>query len=394
MTERLYYTDAYCEQFEARVVARNETGDRVYLDRSAFYPTSGGQLHDLGTLAGVAVIDVVDEDDRVAHVLAAPLPASAGDVAIAGQVDWARRWDHMQQHTGQHLLSAVGADRFGWETVSVHFGAESSTIDFGAEAISPAMLLELERLANTAVTQNRPVTVSFEDAATAAGLRKPSDRAGTLRIVSIEGLDRSACGGTHVRATGEIGPIVLRRVEKVRKATRVEFLCGMRAIRRARADYEIVAKLASGLSCSIDELATVVPALGEQVRALENERRRLEGEVNASRARDVHAALTPGSDGVRRLLERRPSGKVDDARSLALAFAALPGGVVAIAVSNPPAILVAASDDSGVDAGRSLKEALGAVGGRGGGNARLAQGTVPDAAALDTVITALGFASA
>ncbi len=394
MTERLYYTDAYREHFEARVVARNAGGDRVYLDRSAFYPTSGGQLHDLGTLAGVAVIDVVDEDDRVAHVLAAPLPAQGGDVLIAGQVDWGRRWDHMQQHTGQHLLSAVGADRFGWETVSVHFGADSSTIDFGVESISPAMLVELERLANAGVTENRAVTVSFEDAATATGLRKPSDRAGTLRIVAIEGMDRSACGGTHVRATGEIGPIVLRRVEKVRKATRVEFLCGMRAIRRARADYEILAKLANGLSCSIDELATVVPALGDQARTLENERRRLEGEVNATRARDVHAAITPGADGVRRLLERRPSGKVDDARSLALAFAALPGGVVAIAVASPPAILVAASDDSGFDAGRSLKAALGAVGGRGGGNARLAQGTVPDAAALDAVITALGFTAA
>lgn len=394
MTERLYYTDAYRQHFEARVVGRNEGGDRVYLDRSAFYPTSGGQLHDLGTLAGVAVIDVVDEDDRVAHVLAAPLPAPEGDALIAGQVDWGRRWDHMQQHTGQHLLSAVGADRFGWETVSVHFGADSSTIDFGVESIAPAMLVELERLANAGVTENRAVTVSFEDAATATGLRKASDRAGTLRIVSIDGMDRSACGGTHVRATGEIGPIVLRRVEKVRKATRVEFLCGMRAIRRARADYEILAKLASGLSCSIDELATVVPALGEQARALENERRRLEGEVSASRARDVHAAIIPGGDGVRRLLERRPSGKVDDARSLALAFASLPGGVVAIAVANPPAILVAASDDSGFDAGRSLKEALGAVGGRGGGNARLAQGTVPDAAALDAVITALGFSAA
>lgn len=390
MTDRLYYTDAYCARFGARVTARAEDGRRVYLDRSAFYPTSGGQRHDLGTLGGVAVIDVVDEDDRVAHVLAAPLDADE----VEGIVDWPRRWDHMQQHTGQHLLSAIGADRFGWETVSVHFGAESSTIDFGVESIGPETVQELERLANAGVTENRPVTVTFEEAETAAGLRKPSDRGGVLRIVSIEGTDRSACGGTHVRATGAIGAIVLRRVEKVRKATRVEFFCGMRAIVRVRGEYDVLARLANGLSCSIDELPTLVPAQAEQLRALENDRRRLEGEVNAARARDVHAALIPGDDGVRRLLERRASGKVDDARALALAFAALPKGVVAVAVATPPAILVAASDDSGVDAGRLLKDALGAVGGRGGGSARLAQGTVPDAAALETVIAALGFRSA
>ena len=390
MTDRLYYTDAYCARFGARVTSRAEDGRRVYLDRSAFYPTSGGQRHDLGTLGGVAVTDVVDEDDRVAHVLAASLDADE----VEGVVDWPRRWDHMQQHTGQHLLSAIGADRFGWETVSVHFGAESSTIDFGVESIGPETLQELERLANAGVTENRPVTVTFEEAEMATGLRKPSDRGGVLRIVSIEGIDRSACGGTHVRATGEIGAIMLRRVEKVRKATRVEFLCGMRAIARVRGEYDVLARLANGLSCSIDELPTLVPAQAEQLRALENDRRRLEGEVSAARARDVHAALPPGDDGVRRLLERRASGKVDDARALALAFAALPKGVVAVAVATPPAILVAASDDSGVDAGRLLKEALGAVGGRGGGSARLAQGTVPDAAALETVITALGFTSA
>ncbi|MBK6308756.1 MAG: alanyl-tRNA editing protein [Gemmatimonadetes bacterium] len=390
MTDRLYYTDAYCARFGARVTSRAEDGRRVYLDRSAFYPTSGGQRHDLGTLGGVAVTDVVDEDDRVAHVLAASLDADE----VEGVVDWPRRWDHMQQHTGQHLLSAIGADRFGWETVSVHFGAESSTIDFGVESIGPETLQELERLANAGVTENRPVTVTFEEAEMATGLRKPSDRGGVLRIVSIEGIDRSACGGTHVRATGEIGAIVLRRVEKVRKATRVEFLCGMRAIARVRGEYDVLARLANGLSCSIDELPTLVPAQAEQLRALENDRRRLEGEVNAARARDVHAALPPGDDGVRRLLERRAGGKVDDARALALAFAALPKGVVAVAVAAPPAILVAASDDSGVDAGRLLKEALGAVGGRGGGSARLAQGTVPDAAALETVIAALGFTSA
>lgn len=387
MTERLYYDDAYRTRFEARVVARADEGRRLYLDRSAFYPTSGGQPHDTGTLAGVAVLDVVDEDDRVAHVMAAPV---AGDV-VDGVVDWERRRDHMQQHTGQHLLSALCADRFGWETVSVHFGDASSTLDIATESVAPATVAEIERLANAAVTENHAVAVSFEDAATASGLRKPSDRAGLLRIVTIAGMDRSACGGTHVRATGEIGPIVLRRVEKVRKATRLEFLCGQRAIARARADYDVLSRMANALSCGIDELGAIVPAQAEQVRMLENERKRLEEEVSAARARERYHTLAPDADGVRRLLERRAQGKADDSRALALAFAALPKAVYAAAVATPPAILVAASDDSGVDAGKALKAALAEVGGRGGGSPRLAQGTVSDALALDRVLSALGF---
>lgn len=389
MTERLYYDDAYRTRFEARVVARADEGRRLYLDRSAFYPTSGGQRHDTGTLAGIAVLDVVDEDDRVAHLMAEPV---AGDV-VEGVVDWERRWDHMQQHTGQHLLSALSADRFGWETVSVHFGDASSTLDLATESVAPATIVEIERLANAAVTENRPVAVSFEDAATASGLRKPTDRTGLLRIVTIAGMDRSACGGTHVRATGEIGPIVLRRVEKVRKATRLEFLCGQRAIARARADYDVLSRMANALSCSIDELGTIVPAQAEQLRTLESERKRLEEEVSAARARDRYHALAPDADGVRRLVDRRARGKADDSRALGLAFAALPKTVYVAAVASPPAILVVASDDSGVDAGKMLKAALAEVGGRGGGSPRLAQGTVPDAMALDHVLSALGFSA-
>src|SRR4051812_22154321 len=130
MTERLYYTDAYRSTFRARVVDRSDDGRRIYLNESAFYPTSGGQPHDTGTLGGIAVIDVVDEDDRVAHVLAEPMAADVP--AVEGAVDWARRFDFMQQHTGQHLLSAMLEDRYGWSTVSVHFGVASSTLDVTA----------------------------------------------------------------------------------------------------------------------------------------------------------------------------------------------------------------------------------------------------------------------
>ncbi len=237
MTERLYYHDAYLTRFDAAVVGRDDDGRRIYLDRTAFYPTSGGQPFDTGRLGGVSVVDVVDEGDRIAHLLAGPV---AGE-RVAGEVDWPRRFDHMQQHTGQHLLSAVIADRFGAATVSVHFGRESSTLDLEAASFTHDQAVEAEALANVAVTENRPVRVSFEAAATAAGLRKAPDREGTLRIVTIEGLDRSACGGTHVRATGEIGLVAIRKVERVKQLVRLEFYCGTRAARRTRVEADLLA---------------------------------------------------------------------------------------------------------------------------------------------------------
>ena len=251
MTQRLYYTNAYAREFTSTVVAASDDGTRVYLAETAFYPTSGGQPHDLGMLGGVPVIDVVDEEDRVAHVLATPLAVDGKP--LKGVVDWERRYDHMQQHTGQHLLSAVFEDLFGFKTVSVHFGPDYSTLDLDTETLSRRQIIAAEERANAIVAEARPVNVSFEDAATATGLRKPSERGGTLRIVNIDSLDRSACGGTHVESTAEIGPILLRATEKVRKATRVEFVCGFRAVKRARKDYESLSGVASSLSASLDD---------------------------------------------------------------------------------------------------------------------------------------------
>ena len=379
-TERLYYTDAYCTRFSATVVDATDGGTRVYLDRSAFYPTSGGQPFDLGTLGGVAVRDVVDEDDRVAHLLAAPL---APGTTVEGEVDWARRFDLMQQHTAQHLLSAVFADRHGWPTVSVHFGDESATLDLDVGQVDAAVLREAERQANAIVTENRPVAVSFEDAATATGLRKASERTGTLRIVSITGLDRSACGGTHVRHTGEIGVILLRKVERVKKQVRIEFLAGGRAVRRARQDQELLAMLAAGFSAGADEVPALVEGQRAQLKEAEALRRALVEQLAGYRLRELHAGTTPDAAGLRRLSYTAQPG--DDLRALGQAATQLAGTTFLATSDAPPTILLATSADSGVDAGAVLKAALSAAGGRGGGSPRLAQGTVPDAAALAAV---------
>ena len=383
MTLRLYYTDSYLRDFDAAVVDRGDGGRRVYLDRSAFYPTSGGQPHDTGTLGGTAVVDTVDEGDRIAHLLAAPIETSV----VHGSVDWPRRFDHMQQHTGQHLLSAVLHELFGHATIAVHFGRESSTLDLDAPDLEHARVIEAEARANEIVTENRSVEVGFEEAVAATGLRKASAREGTLRIVSIRDLDRSACGGTHVRATGEIGPILIRRSERVKKNIRLEFVCGARAVRRARADLDLLSRLAASFSAAAEELPGLVEAQRGELKAAAGARRELEESLARYRARDLYD--TAQDDSPRRIVVREEKGSIERLRPLAQAIAAMPGALFVGWTADPPAILVAASADSGVDAGVRLRSALEACGGRGGGNARLAQGTAGSAAAAEQVVRTL-----
>ncbi len=388
MTVRHYYTDAYRAEFSAAVVERSGDGTRVYLDETAFYPTSGGQPHDVGTLGGVAVVDVVDEDARIAHVLAAPLGGS--EPRLVGRIDWVRRYDHMQQHTGQHLLSAVFEDMFGAKTVSVHFGPESSTLDLDVESLTHEQIVAAEARTNELVGEARQVVVTFEDAqaAQAGGLRKASERTGTLRVVSIEGVDRSACGGTHVRSTAEIGAVLVRSSEKVRKTTRVEFVCGRRALRRARRDLDALSAIAASLSSSLDDAPAVVATQSERLREADNARKKLDRELSGYRVRERYDATTPGADGVRTIVVRDATS-IDELRAFAQAAFALPRVVVVGALLAPASVLLASSEDSGVDAGPLLKEKLAGVGGRGGGSPRLAQGSVPNADAVESVVVSL-----
>jgi alanyl-tRNA synthetase len=385
MTHRLYYTDSYLRDFEATVVERSENGHRVYLDRTAFYPTSGGQPFDTGQLGGVEVTDVVDEGERIAHLLKTPFP---GDKAV-GRISWTRRFDHMQQHTGQHLLSAVLAELLSFPTVGVHFGKESSTLDIQAGGLSADQVAAIETRANEVVSENRPVQVSFEDSAAANGLRKPSDRTGTLRIVTIDGLDRSACGGTHVRSTGEIGAILIRKVERVRKGIRLEFLCGGRAIRRARADHDLLGRMAAGLSASPGELPGLLEAQRNELKEANAARRELQAELDSYRARELYSAAVPDATGIRRVVVRDEAASIEAVRGVAQAFTSMPKAVFVGTVPSPPAVVLAASPDSGIDAAGVLKSLLTSVGGRGGGTATMAQGIVPGRAQLESVVGAV-----
>jgi alanyl-tRNA synthetase len=386
MTERLYYHDSYLSEFRARVVARSEDGLRVWLDRTAFYPESGGQPADAGTLGGARVVDVIDEEDRIAYVLETPLSADE----VEGRIDWARRYDHMQQHSGQHLLSSVFEELYSMKTVSFHLGAEASTIDLETASLDAAQIAAAELRANEIAQGNRAIAVSFEHASEAAGLRKATEREGALRIVTIEGLDRSACGGTHVRATGEIGPILIRRTEKIRGNVRVEFLCGMRAVRRARADYDALSKIARLYSAAVDDTPELAASTLEQAREAEKTRRKLALEAAERRGRELYAAAAEDAAGLRRHIERIKSGTIgDETRALAQSFTSLPRAVFIAVADSPPSILLAASKDSGIHAGDVLKGRLAAAGGRGGGNAQVAQGSLPGAEALEAVVERL-----
>lgn len=395
MTERLYYADSYLRRFEASVVERDAASRRLYLDQTAFYPTSGGQQFDLGSLevhgggAPLAIVDVVDEGERIAHVLAEGSPGPAPGARVVGQIDWSRRFDHMQQHTGQHLLSALFQELLGLGTLSVHFGQETSTLDLDAAALGPEQIFSVEQRANAAVFENREVSSVFQDAAeAAAGLRKASTRTGSLRIVSIAGLDRSACGGTHVQRTGEIGPILLRKLERVRKSVRVEFLCGGRATRRARADYTVLSELGSLLSTSIDELPGVVSSRVTELQQQGKQLRELQLELDGLRARERYARAKLGAaeGGLVWSQERLQTGSLQELRGLAQCFTALPRAVFIGVLEQPASLLLATAEDSGVDAAARLRSALTPQGGRGGGTPRLAQGSAPSVGALEVAL--------
>jgi alanyl-tRNA synthetase len=383
MTDRLYYHDSYLTEFQARVVDASPDRRRVYLDRTAFYPTSGGQPFDTGELGGLQVLEVTDEGDRIAHLLADAL----AEAEVAGRIDRGRRFDHMQQHTGQHLLSAVLVDMFHAPTVSFHLGAETCTIDV-AGALDPGQLREAERRANEIVFENRPVTISFQDSSQDLGLRKPTEREGLVRIISIDNLDRSACGGTHVRATGEIGPILLRKLDRIRGNLRIEFLCGGRSIARARADFEALSQIARVFSSPLDETPSLVDAQREKLQESERTRRRLSTELAEASGRAQYGETSPGPDGIRRKL-RNVESLNEEIRVEAQAFTTAGQALFAAFADSPPAILLAASADSGVNCGEVLKRLLGPRGGRGGGNATLAQGSLPSKTALQELATTL-----
>ena len=380
MTDRLYYDDAYLTGFDAAVLRVAPHGDRqaAWLDRSAFYPTTGGQPFDTGTLDAAPVVDVVEDDNGdVMHILEGET-LQVGQ-AVRGVVDWTRRFDHMQQHTGQHVLSAAIVRLFNVPTVSFHLGTEASTIDLPRE-LSAAEIDRAETEANRVVWDDRPVTVRYASAAEAEALplRKPSVRAGTLRLIDIEDTDLSACGGTHVRRTGAIGIVVVSAWERFKGGHRLEFHCGGRALARCRSLRDIVASSDRLLSVTPPELPAAIERLQEQERTHKRAMTALQTELSAFRAAALAAAAEPGAKA--RLVVQAIDADASGLKALASAVSAH-AGLVALLVSRATPSLIVVARSAGVDV--SARQVLAALtarfGGRGGGSDDLAQGGGLDA---------------
>lgn len=385
-TERLYYADAYLRAFPARVAAVVPApGGRagVVLDRTAFYPTSGGQPHDTGTLAGHPVVDVVEDGDEIVHVLGGPGPGSRLEAGaeVEGAIDWDRRFDHMQQHTAQHIVSGVFLQLLGAETVSVHLG-DSSTLDLEAASLSPEDARRVEDAVTRIVFENRPVTVRIVPASEAGllGLRRPPRRQGPLRVVEVEGCDRSACGGTHVRSTAEVGLVLLRRWERTRGRVRVEFLAGWRAVRDYRWKHALVGEWSARLTVGDRELGDALERLArdarERERALADARRRL----LAHEAERLAAA--PAGPGPRVLRLEFPQRDAEEVRLLVRELVSRAPCVVLAGVRETGRLYFSRSPGAGPEMAAVLGRASRAVGGRGGGTAEFAQGTVPPGEAV------------
>lgn len=397
--DRLYYRDSFLRSFTATVTDIREYSRenqqslwQIALDRSAFYPTSGGQPFDLGMLratsrqGSVLELPIVgveeDEQGEVWHFVQKPLIAGT---QVEGELDWTRRLDHMQQHSGQHLLSAVFAHELDARTVSFHLGEEISTIDLDCGPLDEATIAQVERIANERIAENRPVSVRVApraeaEALLAAGeLRKLPERDGELRIIEIEDYDRNACGGTHVSSTGQIGGLMIRGTEKVSRGVRVSYVCGLRAVQAARQDAATLAKAAAQLSVGVSDIPASVERLRAEAKAAAKESQKLREELAHYHASQI-AVEVPIEHGLRwvdRALNDRDAEYLRMLASSLIAAVPQTVAVLSCAHAETARLVLARSLDLNFHCGETMKLALAPLGLRGGGSPSLAQTDVP-----------------
>jgi alanyl-tRNA synthetase len=380
MTDRLYYNDPYKRDFDATVLrvqpapaSNGPAHHAVYLDRSDFYPTTGGQPFDIGTIGNSRVVDVIDDEEGdIQHVVAGPAP-QVGDV-VHGVIDWPRRFDHMQQHTGQHVLSAAFIRLFGAKTVSFHLGGDVSTIDLARE-VTPSEISAAEDESNRIVWEDRPVAIRYASAEEAAALplRKETKRSGTLRLIDVEDFDLSACGGTHVSRTGAIGIIAVSAWERFKGGHRLEFVCGQRALKRFRMLRDVTTATVRALSV----LPADIPSAVERLQADLKAGKQLLTEAHAALTRYEALELADAAEShpLGRLVLRPLDADANRLKSLALAITSQPGFLVVLFSNSTPSLMVAARS---ADVAVACNDIIGGLakrfGGRGGGKPDLAQG--------------------
>jgi alanyl-tRNA synthetase len=396
MTDRLYYDDPYKREFDATVISVEVRGDRqfVRLDRTSFYPTSGGQPFDTGTLGAYTVEEVSeDADGEILHIVRAPKArgthadqASAAaswqnfadaikpGAVVHGVIDWPRRFDHMQQHSGQHVLSAAFDRLFGVRTISFHLGADDVTVDLARE-MTPAEITTAEDEANQVVWEDRAVTIRYAGAEEAARLqlRKQSLREGTLRLIDIADCDLSACGGTHVSRTGAIGVVAISSWERFKGGQRVSFLCGGRALARFRMLRDTSTASTRLLSVLPAELPPAIERLQSDAKDHKRALAELETALAGFRAEELARDAEPHGTG--RLVLSAVDATAGGLKALASAITVSRGFTVVLVSRSHPALVVAArSADVAMSAHEIVTALTTTFGGRGGGKPDLAQG--------------------
>ncbi len=377
MTEKLYLKKPYLTAFSARVLSQRKTeqGYQVMLDQTAFYPTSGGQPHDQGTLNGIAVKDVFLKDDDILHLLETPISAPE----VKGEIDWVLRSDHMQQHTGQHLLTAVFIELCQASTVSFHLGREISTIDLDIGLLTELQLEQVEELANQYIIKNIPIKafeVSSEEFSQLK-LRKKELPQGveSIRIVEIEEVDLSHCGGTHLRSTGEIGLIKVIGWEKYKGTTRVSFLCGRRALKDYRQKHKVMQGVSASLSVKPEKLSEAVDKLREEGKGYRRELKHLKERLTGFIAQELIDRAVPYEDFnlVKRVFRQEDLQVIKSAVIKAVNQASLLvlAGVESQGMGH---LIFASSKGLGLPLGEALRESCKEIDGKGGGGEGFAQG--------------------
>jgi alanyl-tRNA synthetase len=388
MTDRLYYTDSFLHEFEARVVSTALFDNRpfVILDRSAFYPTSGGQIFDTGWLHvqdqnRLRVAEVVEDEQtgQILHIIDTETALEAGAI-VRGVIDGDRRRSHMQQHSGQHVLSAAFEKLCNFATVSFHMVDESCTIDLATGSVSSKQLEAAERLSNEVIAEDRPVEIRFAtpDEARSMGVRKiPAAEREKVRLIDIRDFDLNACGGTHVRSTGQVGAILLRKTEKVRQGTRVEFVCGLRAVASARRDFETLTEAAGLFSTHIWEVPQQIRKWQDEIKAAQKAQHRLLEEVAELQAeRQLLSAEQRGSQKL--VVQYFADRNLDFIKMLAQKLTRNAQVVALLACGGTqPSLVFAQTSGLANDMGALMKKTVQSLGTRGGGNRDMAQGGAP-----------------
>jgi alanyl-tRNA synthetase len=391
-TRRLYYDDSFARDFSAEVLScepcvyETIAAWEVILDVTALYPSSGGQPHDLGKVGDANVLEVRDESEEIVHIVDRQVDLGT----VQGCVDWPRRFDHMQQHTGQHLLSAMFQERFGRPTVSFHLGSDISTIDLGGEEPSEEILEGAERAANRVIFDDRPVNVRYGTAAQLAelGVRKEVEREGILRAIEIEGADLQPCGGTHVKRTAQIGLMLVRRCTKMRQDWRVEFACGGRAERIARKDFLLLKRAAERLGCAYDEVADAAGRAVSERDAHFKEYRSVMQRLAEAEATLALQGIRAGADGMR-VVSRvfQDDVTVEYLGHFANQLAKSDETIALLARFPCGQLFFAQHPSAGQDMNELLKQVVQQLGGKGGGTPDFARGRLSDPSKAEAAIT-------